>query len=708
MMRTFIKKLGAVRSAAFCTIFTVLSSLCLYTSISLILGDISLRGFNTAALIPAVITPLLSFRVFRIIIRLDASEQALMQSQERFNALYNRNLHCIFIHDFEGNFLDANDASLNLLGYRREEIPSINFASLIDEDQLPRAMRAISELKQNGTLQHFLEFKLKQKDGGTIWVETDSSVIYEGQAPYAILGVARDITARKEAVRALSESEENYRRLFDHAADVIAVISPEGEFLELNNRFEEESGYKKEEMLGQSVFASGLLVPESAKKVQYYLEEVLNGKPVPVFEVDAAFKDGQIVPFELNVVPIKRDGRILRILASLRNIAERKQSYEERHRLEAQLRQAQKLEAIGTLAGGIAHDFNNLLMAVQGNVSLALLESDPSDNFHELLKNIEQQVENGARLTSQLLGYARKGKYQTRIVDLNELVESTASTFARMRKDILIEQHLDPEWRRIKADRAQIEQVLLNIFINAADAMPEGGSLILESGIASHTDFDSKPYRPKPGRYIRLVITDTGVGMEKKIMDRIFDPFFTTKEMGRGTGLGLASVYGILKAHGGYIDVESEKGRGTTFIIYLPVSADESEKKLQPAAGSFGGDATILIVDDEKVVLEVGAKILKRLGYDVLEAGNGHHAIEIYKANADRIDLVILDVIMPGLSGAETFDELKRINPNVKVLLSSGYSMDGQAKRIMARGCDGFIQKPFNLQALADKLNELT
>jgi CheY-like chemotaxis protein len=250
--------------------------------------------------------------------------------------------------------------------------------------------------------------------------------------------------------------------------------------------------------------------------------------------------------------------------------------------------------------------------------------------------------------------------------------------------------------------------VLLNIFINAADAMPEGGSLMIESAIAPHTDFDSKPYRPKPGQYIRLAITDTGVGMEKKIMDRIFDPFFTTKEMGRGTGLGLASVYGILKAHGGYIDVESEKGRGTTFIIYLPASGDESEKTPQPDAGSIGGDATILIVDDEKVVLEVGAKILRRLGYDVLEAKDGHHAIEIYEANADRIDLVILDVIMPGMSGSETFDELKRINPKVKVLLSSGYSMDGQAKRIMARGCDGFIQKPFNLQVLADKLSELT
>ena len=593
------------------------------------------------------------------------------------------------------------------MGYRREEISSINFGTLIDEDQLPRALGAISELKQNGCLRELLEFKLKRKDGSFIWVETDSSVIYEDNSPNAVLGVARDITARREAARALSESEQNYRRLFDHAADAIVVISSEGDFLELNRKFEEESGYQKEEILGKNLFVSGLLVSESAEKVRYHLGEMLKGKSSPVFEVDAILKNGQIVPFELNAVPVRRDGRILRILASLRNIAERKRSYEERHRLEAQLRQAQKLEAIGTLAGGIAHDFNNLLMAIQGNVSLALMESDPTDNFHEPLKNIEQQVENGARLTSQLLGYARKGKYQTRIVNLNELVESTASTFRRMRKDIVIEQHLDPDWYRIKADRVQIEQVLLNIFINAADAMPEGGRLILESTIASHADFDQKPYRPKPGEYIRLAITDTGVGMQKKVMDRIFDPFFTTKAMGRGTGLGLASVYGILKAHGGYIDVESEKGRGTTFIIYLPTSADESAQMPEPVSRSFSGDATILIVDDEKVVLEVGAKILKRLGYDVLQATNGSDAIEMYRAHSDRIDLVVLDVIMPGMSGAETFEELKRINPDVKVLLSSGYSLEGQAKRIMERGCDGFIQKPFNLQALADKLSEL-
>ena len=345
-------------------------------------------------------------------------------------------------------------------------------------------------------------------------------------------------------------------------------------------------------------------------------------------------KDGSIVPYELNAVPLKKDGEVIRIQATLRNIAERKLSYEERQKLEAQLRQAQKMEAIGTLAGGIAHDFNNLLMAIQGNVSLALLENDPTGVYHGLLRNIEQQVENAAKLTSQLLGYARKGKYEAKIINMNDLIEVTSDTFGRMRKDIVINRDLDPALYDIQADKAQMEQVLLNIFVNASDAMPEGGKLILKSNKATHDDMQRRPYKPKPGKYVRLSITDTGIGMDKETQGRIFDPFFTTKEMGRGTGLGLASVYGIVKAHGGYIDVESKQGKGTTFIIHLPASNQLfTERKRTCSQQLPRGTETILIVDDEEVVLEVGVKILTKLGYEVLEADNGKKAVEIFKAN---------------------------------------------------------------------------
>lgn len=707
MIPRLIARLGAIKSAALCTLVSIAISMCLYFSISAFTGSFLVEGLLIAAFIPAVIAPVLSYYVFGMVIRLEESKQALSENQENYNALYNRNLHCIFIHDFEGNFLDANEASLNLLGYKREEILSINFSTLIDDDQLPQAIDAIAELQKGRSLKHLIEFRLKKRDGGFIWVETDSSVIYRGGEPYAVLGVARDITLRKQAIEALADSEANYRYLFDNAADVIAVINPIGEFLELNQKFEDESGYGKEEMLGKNVFTCGILTNESSESVQYYLTEVLEGRFLPVFEVDAIVKGGSIVPYELKAVPIYRDGEVSRILATLRNIAERKLSYEERQSLEAQLRQAQKMEAIGTLAGGIAHDFNNLLMAIQGNVSLALLENDPAGVYHGFLKNIEQQVENAAKLTSQLLGYARKGKYEAIIIQINDLIKVTSDTFGRMRKNIVINRNLDPALNGIQADKTQMEQVLLNIFVNASDAMPDGGELLIKSNMATHDDMQRMPYKPKPGKYVRLSITDTGIGMDKETQDRIFDPFFTTKEMGRGTGLGLASVYGIVKAHGGYIDVESEEGEGATFIIHLPALTKNSQKENEPVPKALKGTETILVVDDEEVVLEVGVKILEKLGYEVLEANSGKKAVEVCKANLGKIELVILDVVMPGMSGGDTFDEIKKLDPNMKVLLSSGYTIDGQAKTIMARGCDGFIQKPFSLQTLTDKLNEL-
>ena len=259
----------------------------------------------------------------------------------------------------------------------------------------------------------------------------------------------------------------------------------------------------------------------------------------------------------------------------------------------------------------------------------------------------------------------------------------------------------------IEADQGQIEQVLLNFFVNAADAMPDGGELTLKTTNATPEDMKERLYEPKSGRYVLLTVTDTGIGMDKETQKRIFDPFFTTKEMGQGTGLGLASAYGIIKGHGGYIDVDSEEGRGTTFRVYLPASTqtipDFVEKPRQPIEGT----GTILLVDDEEIVLDVSINLLKRLGYTVLGAKGGREAVEVYKAHKEEIDMVILDMIMPEMGGAETFDRIKAIDPNVKVLLSSGFSIEGQAREILNRGCDGFIQKPFSLAKLSWKISEI-
>jgi len=388
-------------------------------------------------------------------------------------------------------------------------------------------------------------------------------------------------------------------------------------------------------------------------------------------------------------------------------LAERKRSEEEKAKLEAQFQHAQKMEALGTLASGIAHNFNNILMGIQGYASLMLMDIDSGHPHYKRLKGIEQQVQSGSTLTKQLLGYAREGKYEVKPITLNQMVKEVSDTFAMTKKDITVHLDLAEDLHIIKADQGQIRQTLMNLYVNAADAMPRGGDIFLKTVNIADRDMKGKPYTPKPGDYALITITDTGMGMDKNTMERIFDPFFTTKGMSKGTGLGLASVYGIVKAHGGYIDVDSKKGRGTTFSIYLPASDTEGGKQKEIAAEVLKGKEGVLLVDDEDVIIDVSRELLQTLGYEVYVARNGKEAIDTYKANEDKIDMVILDMVMPDMGGGEAYDIMKGINPNIKVLLSSGYSIDGQAAEILDRGCNGFIQKPFNITQLSQKLREI-
>jgi len=386
---------------------------------------------------------------------------------------------------------------------------------------------------------------------------------------------------------------------------------------------------------------------------------------------------------------------------------ERKQAEKEKKKLESQLKYTQRMKSLSTLAGGMAHNFNNLLMGIQGNASLVLFETDSAHPSYKRLKNIEKQVQTGSKLTGQLLGYAREGGYEVKSINVNQVVKETSNTFGTTIKDIRVYQDFAKDLWGIKADQGQIEQVLLNLYINASDAMPGGGDLFLKTMNVTDKDMKNKPYEVEPGNYVFLSVTDTGTGMDKETMERIFEPFFTTKGMSKSTGLGLASAYGIIKAHGGYIDVYSERGHGTTFEIYLPASKKEETKEKEAATEVLDGKKTILLVDDEDVIIDVCKEILKALGYKVLIASGGIKALEIYKKNKDKINIVILDMIMPGVGGGEAYDRMKEINPDIKVLLSSGYSIDGQAADILKRGCNGFIQKPFNMKQLAEKIREI-
>jgi PAS domain S-box-containing protein len=463
-------------------------------------------------------------------------------------------------------------------------------------------------------------------------------------------------------------------------------------------------GYSEDELIGQS---SRILFEslEEFKRVgnAKYGQFRTKGSG----ETDSVYirKDGSPIDVHLKSTPLDPSDLSKGVIFTAMDITQRKLAEKEKANLEVQLYQAQKMEAIGTLAGGIAHDFNNLLMGIQGRASLALMDMDIEDPNYEHLEGIEEYVRSAANLARQLLAFARGGKYEVKPCDLNNLVRHSARLFGRTKKEIIIHDNFQDDLWPVEVDRMQIEQVLLNLFVNAWQAMPQGGELTLETRNEILDDAFVKPYLLKPGRFVKMSVTDTGIGMDTDTLPKIFDPFFTTKELERGTGLGLASTYGIIKNHDGLITVTSQKGTGTTFYIYLPASTKTLDKKKQPPEGLLMGKGTVLLVDDEDMILEVGKPMLNKMGYDVQTARRGEEALDFYRQHKDRINVVILDMIMPGMSGSILFDRLQAINPNVKVLLSSGYSLDGRARDIMNRGCHGFIQKPFNAIGLSKKLH---
>jgi PAS domain S-box-containing protein len=504
------------------------------------------------------------------------------------------------------------------------------------------------------------------------------------------------LTARKQE-EALRESEEKYRLLVENANDAI-FVAQDDVVKYANPSTLRITGYSGEE-LTQIPFVN-LIHPEDRDMVfGRYIRALKSERVTSNYSFRSINKTGEELWLQINSVLISWEGKPA-ILNFVRDTSAEK-------RLEAQLMDIRKMEALGTLAGGIAHDFNNLLMGIQGRTSLMLMDTDFSQQHYEDLKGIEDIVKRAAGLNNQLLGFARKGKYQVNPTDLNKLVHNTSQMFGRTNKDVRINTKFQEDLWTVEVDRSQIEQVLFSLFFNSHDAMPTGGELYLQTENVTLDESFTEPDQLCTGKYVKMSVTDTGVGIDEAIRERIFEPFFTTKRMGRGTGLSLASAYGIIKNHSGMIHVYSKKDEGTTFSIYLPASEKEIiEQKALPEE-IFRGTETVLLVDDEDMIIDIGEKILKTMGYEVITARSGREALRLYKENQVKINLVVLDMIMPGMSGGETYDRLKGINPNVKVLLSSGYSMDGQASEILKRGCSGFIQKPFRMSHLSQIIREI-
>jgi PAS domain S-box-containing protein len=532
------------------------------------------------------------------------------------------------------------------------------------------------------------------------WVELHAYPVVDKKSG-AISGVVefvRDITERVASQKALAESEEKYRLLVENATEAI-FIAQDGYLKFVNPKTLQLIGHEGADV-SQIPFVEFIHPDDRSMVAEMHRRRLAGDDHLPsAYTFRIMNKNGDKHPVELNTVKIDWDGRPAS-LNFVRDLSTQK-------RLEAELQQAQKMEAIGTLAGGIAHDFNNLLMGIMGRSSLMLTTLEPTDPHYEHVKGIEAYVKSATDLTGQLLGFARGGKYEVTPANMNDIVEQTACMFWRTKKEISIRTKYEPNLWTVEVDRRQMEQVLLNLFVNAWQAMSGGGELHLqtENLIVDAAHFRHQQVRPGP--CVCISVTDTGVGMDEQTRRRIFEPFFTTKEMGRGTGLGLASAYGIIKNHAGAIKVYSEKGHGTTFAIYLPASENKVPAQKPRPQAILSGSGTVLLVDDEQLVIDVGHQMLAHLGYKVLVARSGAEAVRVYAQQKSNIDLVILDLIMPGGGGGETFDRLLAIDAHVKVLLSSGYSINGQAQDVLQRGCRGFIQKPFGLDQLSTTIRKI-
>ncbi|MGD0229920.1 MAG: response regulator [Syntrophorhabdales bacterium] len=522
------------------------------------------------------------------------------------------------------------------------------------------------------------------------------------RARETIARMEHEVDRQRRLGEELKESEGRFRNLVEQSL-VGAYLIQDGLFMYVNREFAGIFGYTVGE-IERLKRPADLVFPDDLPSIEEEIAKRMAGEAGrSQYEFRGRKRDGEIVYVQACGTRTMEHGRPA-LVGTLIDRSDQKN-------LESQLLRDETIKAIGNLAGGIAHDFNNLLMAIQGHTSLLLHRLTPEDVAYTKLKGIEELVESGSDLTRKLLGFASGAKYEIQPSDLNGIIRKTANMFGRTTKEITMKSAYDKDLCVVDADGGQIEQMLLNLYMNAWQAMPQGGTLSVSTENVTLDERFVRPYALKAGRYALIVVADTGEGMDEKTKEHIFEPFFTTRRAQKGTGLGLASVYNVVKGHGGIITVQSETGRGTTFNIYLPASTRACEAAWPPAPAQSPspvqeGAETILLVDDEEAVIAVSKDMLEVLGYSVLIAKSGREAIELFEKHHAAVDLVILDVVMPDMGGEETLARLRGIKPSVAVTLSSGYNLEGQVTRIMEQGCKSFIQKPFTINVLSQKLRE--
>jgi two-component system, cell cycle sensor histidine kinase and response regulator CckA len=621
-------------------------------------------------------------------------EILLQGSEVNYRYLFENNPMVMWVFDLEDlAFLAVNDAAIAHYGYSREEFLSMTIKDIRPEADIPALVQEAAAkdqaLKSVGIWRH------RKKDGTIIDVEVVSHALwFKGKEARLVLST--DITERTTAEMERQASEARYQTLFEYAPAGILIADPESYYLDANDDMCRMLGYSRDELIG--MHAVDIVPPDEVEYIAPALKVV---KSTAEYNRCWRFrrKDGSIFEGEVTATQMP-DGNIL---AVIRDITER-------NHLEGQLRQAQKMEAVGLLAGGIAHDFNNLLTAITGYSDLTLKKLRPDDPLSGNIREIRDAGDRAASLTSQLLAFSRKQVLKPEILNLNAVIEKMEKMLRRIvRESIEFQVVLDPALGNIKADPGQMEQVIVNLVVNARDAILGGGRLMIKTeNIYLDEDYVSQHIEIVPGPFVKITLSDTGQGMDEATRRRIFEPFFTTKEVGKGSGLGLSTVYGIIKQSGGDITVYSELGYGTTFKIYLP---RVDENVTAPARDLSGGDGsgteTILLVEDEELVRNLIREILVDAGYRVLDAPNGKEALAICESYPDPIDLMLTDVVMPGMSGVELKKEVMIVRPDIKVLLMSGYTDESLAAEGKLNTEGTFIEKPFAPDSITRKIREV-
>ena len=623
------------------------------------------------------------------------AETELKASQERLKLFIDSGPDYYFLKDRDLRYQLVNKAITSFFGLNEAEI-----LGRTDDDFLPKEVAVMCRRTDTAAMREKRTIISAEKVKGRIYETHKSPVLIDNEI-VGVAGILRDITDRKRAEEALRESEEKYRLLVENANDTIFIVQ-DGQVKFPNPSTLYLTGYSEDDLVGKS-FVDFIHPDDRALVIERHLKRLGGEQLPPQYPFRIIAKSGEILWVEINAALINWEGRPA-TLNFIRDISGQKQ-------LEAQLQQAQKMEAVGTLAGGIAHDFNNLLQAINGYTQILLMDKISDNPEYTHLSAIQKAADRAAQLVRQLLLFSRKAETARKSLDLNVELEQARRMLERtIPRMIDIEIHPGSRLWTVNADPVQIEQMLLNFGSNAADAMPDGGKFIVRTENVNVGNDESQMHLgADPGNYVVLTVSDTGAGMDQDTVAHIFEPFYTTKETGKGTGLGLASVYGIVKSHGGYIDCLSSPGQGATFRVYLPAAGHveampEENIGFEPLKG---GKETILVVDDEASIRDLTTEALERFGYTVLIATSGEDALDVFIDPANQVDLVVLDLGMPGMGGHRCLREIQQIDPMAKIVVVSGYSVDGQIKKTLESGAKGFIAKPYQLNDLLSTIRSV-